>query len=395
MSLFGDLFDGRARRARAAEAEGRHRDAAALWAELERPVDAARCLEHVGDKALELEERLSAWLDGLALLPALAVGERRALEAKIGEAILLDAKAHGLATSQARARLADAAARLERAEAFVDAADAFAMLGRRSDEARCLELGGEVERLEALLAESNASEAREAKIRRLVSESELAMALGDRVSARASLREVVALAPDDPGLGRLARRIEERWVTPPVTLSVGGRRVSFSARLPAIVGRADADVVVRGSSVSRAHAEVRFADGRFLVRDAGSRNGTLVAGVLLAGSMPIDGELTIGLGEDVTLVARPSDDALALEVTSGLDRGALHVLGSGRGALRIPGVGATLELLDDAVRLVPPPGEMVELSFDGAPEARRVQGRIDLLRGDRVRVGEVSIEVIA
>jgi tetratricopeptide (TPR) repeat protein len=391
MSFFRDLFGGRARRARALEAEGRHREAAALYAALGQGVEAARCLVHEGDKATSLDARLDAWLDAEAMLPTIAVDERRALDVKIGRAILEDAKLRGLVGGEERRRLADAAMRLERANKHAEAADAFELLGQRADAARCLELGGEVDRLERLLAEGNASEAREARIRRLVSEHELAIALGDRRAARQALREVVALAPEDAGLRQLLRRLEERWARAPVMLSVDGRRVGFTTHLPAILGRSEADVVVRGTSVSRQHAEIALEGGRFVLRDRGSRNGTLVAGMPIASAMPIDGALEVGLGDDVGLSVRVAGSACEIEVVRGLDRGLRHVVGNG--ALMVPGVPATLELDDEGATLVPLPGETAELVLAGASAGRRVQGRIDLLRGDTIVFGGVRVEV--
>lgn len=391
MSFFRDLFDGRARRARALEAEGKHREAATLYAALGEGVEAARCLVHVGDKAPSLEERLDAWRDAETLLPAIAVDERRSLDVKIGRALLEDAKLRGLAGAEERRRLADAAARLERAHKYAEAADAFELLGQRADAARCLELGGEVDRLEQLLAESNAADAREARIRRLVSEHELAVALGDRRAARQALREVVSLAPEDAGLRQLLRRLEDRWVRAPVTLAVDGRRVSFTTRLPAVLGRSDADVVVRGTSVSRQHAEIGLEGGSFVLRDRGSRNGTLVAGMPIAAALPIEGALEVGLGDDVGLAVRVSASACEIEVVRGLDRGLRHVVGVG--PLSIPGARAVLEIDDEGVALVPLPGESVELIPEGAGSGRRVQGRIDLLRGDVIVLGRVRIEV--
>ncbi len=393
MSFFRDLFDGRRRRARSLEAEGKHRDAAALYAQMGEMVEAGRCLVHVGDKATALEDRIGAWLDALGLLPTIAVDERKAAEVKIGRAVLEDAKLRGLAGPDERRRLADAADRLERTQKYAEAADCFELLGRKSDAARCLELGGEVDRLEALLSESNAVDAREARIRRLVSEHDLALALGDRRSARQALREVVDLAPDDAGMRQMLRRLEERWARPPLTLTVGGRRVGFASRLPAVFGRSDADVVVRGTSVSRQHAEIAREGGRFVLRDRGSRNGTLVSGVPVAGALPIEGTLEVGLGEDVTLGVRVEGSACVVEVLRGLDRGLVHVIGEG--ALGVPGAAAILEIGPDVVALSPLPGESVELTPAGASAGRRVQGHIDLLRGDAIDVGGVRIEVEA
>jgi hypothetical protein len=398
MSFFRDLFDGRGRRARAAEAEGRHREAAALYAAMGQMVDAGRCLAHEGDKATELEARLSAWMDALGLLPAIAVDERRAVEVKLGRAVLEDARAHGLASATERRRLLEAAERLERSGKLVEAADAFELLERKTDAARCLELGGEVERLEALLAAENAVDAREAKLRRLVSEHELALALGDRRSARAGLREAAALAPEDAGLRQMLRRLEERWVRAPATLVVGDRRISFSNRMPEVIGRSDADFSVRGTSVSRRHAEIAQESGQFVVRDLGSRNGTLVAGVPLAGELAIEGDLEIGLGEDVAVLVRPAGRGLALEVRKGLDCGLFHLIGAPTDpvtVLGIPGAPATIELAEDGVSVAPLPGEAAELIPEGASTGRRVHGRIDLLRGDAIVLGPVRIEVPA
>lgn len=397
MSFFRDLFDGRGRRARAAEAEGRHRDAASLYAAMGEMVDAGRCLAHAGDKATSHDERIAAWLDALSMFPEIALDERKAVEIKIGRAVLEEAKARGVATSEERRRVADAAERLERSGKYAEAADAFELLGQKGDAARCLELGGEVDRLEVLLADSNAVDAREAKIRRLVSEHELALALGDRRAARASLREVVSLAPEDAGLRQLLRRVEERWIAAPVTLVVAGKRVSFSQRLPALIGRSDADIVVRGTSVSRQHAEIVSEGGRFVVRDLGSRNGTLVAGMPLAGPLAIEGVIEVGLGDDVSVKVRPSGAGIELEVQKGLDRGLVHVLGPGASdgacALPIPGASAMLEIDREGVAVVPLPGESAELIPESAVAGRRVQGRIDLLRGDVLVIDGVRIEV--
>jgi hypothetical protein len=399
MSFFRDLFDGRIRRARAAEAEGRHRDAASLYAAMGEMVEAGRCLAHEGDKATDLETRLSAWLDALGLFPAIALDERKAVEIKIGRAVLEESRARGVASAEERRRLVDAADRLERSGKFAEAADAFELLGQKSDAARCLELGGEVDRLETLLAETNAVDAREAKIRRLVSEHELALALGDRRSARASLREVVSLAPEDAGLRQMLRRLEERWVLAPVSLVVGGRRVAFSHRLPAVLGRSDADVSVRGTSVSRRHAEIALESGRFVVRDLGSRNGTLVSGMPIASAIAIEGALEIGLGDDVTMAISPAGRGLEIEVQKGLDRGLLHVVGApaddGSCVLAVPGAEATIELDREGVAITPVSGEAAELVPEGASSGRRVQGRIDLLRGDTITIANVKIEVPA
>jgi hypothetical protein len=197
----------------------------------------------------------------------------------------------------------------------------------------------------------------------------------------------------------MLRRLEERWVSAPVTLAIGGRRVAFSHRLPAVLGRSDADVSVRGTSVSRRHAEIALEGGRFVVRDLGSRNGTLVSGMPIASAIAIEGALEIGLGDDVTVTITPAGRGLEIEVQKGLDRGLLHVVGApaddGSCVLAVPGAEATIELDREGVAITPVSGEAAELVPEGASAGRRVQGRIGLLRGDTITIANVKVEVPA
>jgi hypothetical protein len=393
MSFLKELFDGRLRRARAAEGRGAHREAAGLYAEAGRPLEAGRALMQVAERAEGLEERLAAWLDALAILPASAPDVRREAEVKLGRAVLADAKLAFTAGPRASERLLDAAQRLETAGAFGDAAEAFELLGRTEDLARCLELGGDVERLEQVLGASNARDAARARLRRLVSEAELATELGDRDSARRALREAVLVAPEDADLSRRLRELEERWL--------GGGRVELSirrgavtsrcrlvGRLPAVLGRSEADVIVRGGSVSRRHAELSLEGGSLVLRDLGSRNGTLLSGVPIASPMRIDAPSEIGLGEDASVRVSPMPGGGAeVEVLRGLDRGERTRLGAA--ALPLEGIPASICFEADRTSLVPLDGARVQLG------ARSVLGRIDLLRGDVLVIDGATIEVLA
>ena len=392
MSFLKELFDGRLRRARAAEGRGAHREAAGLYAEAGQPLEAGRALMQAAEREEGLEERLAAWLDALAILPASAPDLRREAEVKFGRAVLADARLAFAAGPRAGDRLADAAQRLEAAGAFGDAAEAFEILGRTEDLARCLELGGDVERLEQVLGASNARDASRAKLRRLVSEAELAAELGDRDSARRALREAVLVAPDDVDLTRRLRELEGRWLEGGrVELSIRrGAAISrcrLVGRLPAVLGRSEADVVVRGGSVSRRHAELFLEGGRLVVRDLGSRNGTLVAGVPIGGAMRIETPTEVGLGDDASVRVSPIPRGGAeVEVLRGLDRGERTRLGTA--ALPLEGVPAEVCFEADRTLLVPLDGARVQLG------ARSILGRIDLLRGDVLVLDGATIEVL-
>lgn len=77
--------------------------------------------------------------------------------------------------------------------------------------------------------------------------------------------------------------------------------------MDAVVGReaGDAQVVVPHQSVSSKHARIRFADGRFLIEDLGSANGTFVSGARISAATPIEPQTAVTFGTvDCLFVAR-------------------------------------------------------------------------------------------
>jgi pSer/pThr/pTyr-binding forkhead associated (FHA) protein len=78
----------------------------------------------------------------------------------------------------------------------------------------------------------------------------------------------VADMPETPSMGKLA--------TPD-----GTREFPLVAG-PNTVGRENADILVAHNTVSRRHATITIEDNRAYVEDAGSTNGTMVAGVKIA-----------------------------------------------------------------------------------------------------------------
>lgn len=306
----------------------------------------------------------------------------------MGMAVLEDARARGAASAEEKRRLAEAAGRLERVDRALEAAEAFAILGRKEDQARCLELAGEIERLEALLSETNEADQKEGQLRRFLADYENALRYGARLDARAALREALRVAPDERSVAELLRRLEARM--PPagrVWLSIGGARVGFVGKLPAVMGRGDdVEIRVRGTSVSRRHAEVALVDGALVVRDLDSRNGTLVRGVPMAGAIELAGPTEIGLGDDVPLEVRPRGGAVVVEVRGGFDRGARIIVGEG--ALRDAELAASITF--DAGWAVLTGDADAALTLEGQTCALPVH----LLVEDRLTVGGVEVEVL-
>jgi hypothetical protein len=113
----------------------------------------------------------------------------------------------------------------------------------------------------------------------------------ERIFTARSRAELDALAADlrPPGAVRRAlMRTVAWWSTLDRDLRAAWRRPHVPVlALPAgerqvVLGRSrDCDCVLAEPSVSRRHAELRREDGRWLLRDLGSRNGTRVNGVRL------------------------------------------------------------------------------------------------------------------
>lgn len=77
---------------------------------------------------------------------------------------------------------------------------------------------------------------------------------------------------------------------------VGGRRFEWALGTKLTVGRdPTSDVVVDGARVSRHHVSVEAVPGGWVVRDAGSRNGTFSNGASVT-ELPLDGALDLDLG---------------------------------------------------------------------------------------------------
>lgn len=387
MSWLKRIFDGRHRRARAAEGAGEWRRAATLWAEMGELEHAAEALIHLAGRGGELQDRLDAWQDALRWIPEEDEERRDEVEVRMGLAVLEDARHRGTASAEEKRRVAEAAERLERLDHPREAATAYGLLGREEDQARCLELAGEVEQLEELLSETNEKDQHQNKLRHLLSDYEGALRYGARLEARRALREAVRVAPDDRSVGELLRKLEARMHPPwRVRLSVAGQRVSFVGRIPAVIGRGEVEIPIRGTSVSRRHAEIALAAGGLVIRDLDSRNGTLVSGVPISSELELSGATEVGLGDDVTLAITPSPGSLVIDVRGGFDRGERFVVGEG--ALRIPAFAAAVSF--DSGWGVLAADAAVPLELEGQKCALPVH----LLVEDRLLVGGVAVEVL-
>lgn len=160
-------------------------------------------------------------------------------------------------------------------------------------------------------------------------------------------------------------------------VELDGARVTLVGAFPVALGR-EADVVVRGASVSRRHALVRHdaPAGAFTLEDAGSRSGTTLDGVPIAAALPLAPGALVGFGADLAMRVQPSPDAgsLGLEVERGMDRGRRVLLVSRACSLPC----GSLRFEAD--------GPVITPTASVALNGQKVALAFTLVRGDRVEV---------
>jgi hypothetical protein len=296
--------------ARAAELRGELAQAAALFAQGGRLDEAARVMVLRGDAETEPAARLQHYVQAVATAPEGGEAGKRA-RMKHAE-LVLSMAANGAMTPALRQDLLHAAAQLEAIAEHEKAAEAYALAGDVDGEARTLARAGEIERLDALLA---AQQGRDREARgRMEAHQELAVlvASGRRREAAAVARASNDDAVKERGLGIEARRVSGDVVR----LEIAGHETTLVLGDEVVVGRS-ATLSIASAAVSRAHVTLARRGDDVVVRDLGSRNGTLLRGLALVGEAVVGEGIEVKLGKEVPLVVRPSTDlagAMVLEI---------------------------------------------------------------------------------
>jgi tetratricopeptide (TPR) repeat protein len=311
------------RSAERAEAEGRVEDAARLYLESGDRADAVRVYLRAGETARSSEERRTFLVraHGLSRTEEQRDAARRALAL----VTLSDAEAVAPGTDDDRRRLFEAAEDLERLGAYRDAARAWLLLEERDAAVRTLTLAGDLDALESITGARDAAE-RDGLRRRAALEGALALwNSGDRAKSLRELRQWVAAHGDDhEARATLDMRAASMLRDGRCETDLDGTRVTLLGRFPVALGR-EADVSLRGASVSRKHALICHdrPSACFTVEDAGSRAGTTIDGVAIAAPIALAVGMSVGLGGDLLLrvEAAPDPDALVLVIDRGMDRG--------------------------------------------------------------------------
>jgi FHA domain len=181
--------------------------------------------------------------------------------------------------------------------------------------------------------------------------------------------------------------VEARRVTGDVVpLELRGRALRMVLGEEVVVGRV-ATLSIASTAVSRRHVVVARKGADIVVRDLGSRNGTTLRGLALAGEARVGEGIEVRLGNEVPMVVRPTDElggAALIELA-----GERYLAPLGKATL---GVGAwALERGDDG---------WAELVTSDSPPAfadtLQLSPRVTLLAGDAVaaeRGGAVVLRV--
>ncbi len=381
-------------------------------------LEAARVFEYAGEHAqaavLRLEiartisdraQQIDVLREGCARIPGEGP-EAKLLHVVLAELLLAEAEAAVDPATRRGARL-EAARALDEADEGAAAGELYEDLGLLSRAAAAYERGGEIARLELVLAVLEHQEQQSARLRGLEGLVDEAMATGHRAEAHALLLERARShgggLPPPHVAGRL-EALEQRLLRgPELELHWGpGRHTRICGAPRFRIGRApDAQLVVPAANLSRHHAELRLdvsgAHTRVIVEDLGSKIGTFVDGESLVPGEPfaIVGPTELGLGGHTAIAIAP------IRGVDGHDTGAVvHWPGDARAHVWLPSGGrlwltAELEVpasvLFDRGYVVLDFRHGVHVVLDG----RDLGGgaSIELLRGDRISLRDAPLRL--
>jgi FHA domain len=294
--------------------------------------------------------------------------------------LLLENAAHRPMTALLRRDVIGAAQELEQLGEHERAAEAYALVDDPESQARALARGGSVDRLDELLDEQQSRE-RRARARRDAHERLTSLiASGQRREGA-----IFARSSDDELLRERGRAIEARRpAASGVRVVLAGRALAVVLGDEVVIGRSPETpgddgrtgaIAVSSVALSRRHVVIARRGRDVVLRDLGSRNGTFLRGLRLAGEVSVGDGLDVELGGEVPMSVRSTDDlpgAIAIHVA-----GTRHVAPLGVASV---GVGKW--------RLERGPDGWVELVTEDDPpayaESLRLVPRVSLVVGDAI-----------
>jgi len=391
VGFFKRLFSADYRAAVAAEAAGDLDVAAERYALASQPEAAVRVHLARADRADKRADEIAALRDALHWAPADS-SVRRVVCRRLGNALLHRAEAEGIATARDMERVREAADLLVEAGDYLRAGQALEDIGDDRRAVAAYRRGGLVDRMEEVLGrqEKRHNQAREEHTS--FADYELHYKGGDRDSALAAIRRAVEAADNRTEYQRLQDELEARLITSgKLILRIrGGDEVVLCTGPVVAFGRDPlCDLVLRSGGVSRRHSEIAVSSDGFELRDAGSRNGTRLAGLPISGSVSLDGEGEFELGDDCVAHYQRVHESLRIDIRSGLDAGK---------SLWIADEGTLIDLERPRIKVRFRDGRPI-LSRDRAGLRLLLNGEqlaygdVQLIHGDQLSVDGIDFEV--
>lgn len=395
MSFLKRLFSADYRAAVSAEAGGDLELAAERYALAGQHDAAVRMHLARAERASSRAEEIAALRDALHWC-----GEddpqRPEVSRALGLALFGRAQAEGIATERDRDRVREAAELLEEGDEFSTAGKAWESIGADGRAVNAYSRGGLVDRMEEVLARDEERTDRSRRLRQAFADYELYLRTGARDRALDALRSCVDLADKKGEHRRLLDRLESSLITGGrVVLHIRkGDRIAVCSAPSMLIGRdALCDLALRSGGISRRHAEILASDGGYRLRDAGSRNGTLIGGMPITSPVPLEGSGMFGLGDDIEIAFEitGTPPLLLLAIDSGLDRGSRLLAGPSGAAISLAAIGLPVRLtFRDGRPLLEPDGEGVRLRLGGELVAA---GAVQLVHGDQLVIDDLEVDV--
>lgn len=380
MTFFKRMFSADFRRAVAAEAAGEYAEAARAYALAGEHAKVAEMHLLRAERAPSPEGKLHElraavrWADP-------DEPEGRAMRRRVARALFNWARQAGVLSDADKQVVREAAALFAEAGDHAGAGECHEFIGDELQAAEAYQRAGDVDRLETVLHREETRRKHLHRVSDAWEEYRLHLAGGERDRAVSALRACVdaSRGEEQAGYRRALEQLEAKLLeSGKVTLRDGGRETTYVGVFPLVIGREPVcHLVLRDAGISRRHCEIRLEDGGFQVRDLDSKNGTTLAGVRIAGALPLHGEGELGVGELCAMRYRALPGALELELVRGLDRG-LRVHASA-GPIAIADA-AELSFVDGRPRLRARAGASLDLNGVHAG------GEVQLIRGDVVDV---------
>lgn len=318
---------------------------------------------------------------------------RRQAGAALGKALWEAVRAEGIATERDRAKVREAAELLVIGEAHALAGEALETIHDHLAAANAYSAGGLVEKMETALAKDDAAQHAVHEETDAFAGYQTAMRIGRRDEARVDLVRAIAAASAAAEYRRLLDQLDTAMLASgKVELRRRGKPLIVACAAPRIVLGRDplCDLTLRAGGVSRQHAEIEHTGEAFTLRDLDSRNGTSVAGLPLAGRVPLVASGRFGLGDECSIDFELTDGVLLLRIRGGLDRGVALIAGAPGQRLELAPLGLGLDVVFQRGRPFIGRGTCTTVTFNDEPLGEM---RIQVIRQDRLLADGEEIDV--